>query len=638
MNRIFLLAALAVAAFTGPLSAQVWDFSGNSRLSGTWVFRESIYVANAAGSVGRAVIIYGTITFTPGSGTYALSGNVIDSAQGAGSYSVTGTYSIGSNGQGFLEHPYFDNRSVHGLVADGVFIGSSTEGGINDLFIAVPASSATNASFIGNFTLDYIQFSGGTVANTYNSTASFAANGNGNIGTVNVRTYLGPGNTPALVNSTETGVTYSFANGVGTLRFPNTAQLPIRGDKLMYISPDGRFIFGGSIAAGTYDLFVGVRRGASTESLNGLYYSAGVNHLPASSTQPPSLDTFYGAFTARNGTILEHQRFLSTLNTAPVNYTGVSVYPLAVGEYTDTFSAVEYAISENGGIRIGIGQSPYLGMRLAVRAPSFASTGSAPYIDPSGIINAASFSPFTTGLAPGELVAIFGRNLSSSTQVMQGGQAFPPSLGGVQVFMNNRPAAIYYVTPELISAIVPYGTNEPIVEVKVVRDGVESNVVTMFRHVTNPGIFSQTASGEGLGAVLVIRDSGASLVTEQNPARPGEIISVYLTGLGAVSPTIPDGAVGGSTNLNRTPPGTVRAYIDNLEGEVLYSGLVPTLAGLYQVNVRVPDNASAGNVFLDIATPDGYTSQVMLAVGPPLAASDEAAPRKAQDQPFVRRR
>jgi uncharacterized protein (TIGR03437 family) len=632
MNQFVRRAAFLLAVCAAPAAAQLWDFSGNSRLSGTWVFRETIYVANAAGSINRAVVLYGNITFNPAQGSYSLSGNVIDSAVGSGPYTTSGAYSIGSNGHGFLRHPYSSSGFLHGLAADGIFIASATESGINDLFIAVPASSATNATLSGNYTLGYfITQGGGPVSNSYDTVAQFAANGNGNIGTVTSRTYLG--NSPAPVNVVMSNVTYSFANGIGTVRFPTTGQPPLRGDKQLMISPDGNFIFGGSIATGAgavFDLFIGVRRGASAPEFSGLYYSAGFNHVPG------ALDTFYGALTARGGTILEHQRYLATSGPTPVNYTGSSVYPPGASEYTDSASAVEYTIADAGAIRIGVGQSPYLGLRLAVRAPRFsAPPGTAPYINPTGIINAASFAPFTAGLAPGELVAIFGERLSSATHVMQGGEPFPLSLNGVQVFMNNRPAAIYYVTPSLVSAIVPYGTSEPIVEVKVVRDGVESNVVYLFRYLTGPGIFSQAASGEGLGAVL---RSNFSLATPANPARPGEVISVYLTGLGAVSPSIPDGAVGSSTTLNRTPPGTVRAFVDNLEAEVLYSGLVPTLAGLYQVNLRVPDNASAGNVFLDIATPDAYTSQVLLPVGPPTASSDAAPPAKAPAAVFLRRR
>jgi len=132
-------------------------------------------------------------------------------------------------------------------------------------------------------------------------------------------------------------------------------------------------------------------------------------------------------------------------------------------------------------------------------------------------------------------------------------------------------------------------------------------------------------------------------VTEAKPAKPGEVIQVFLTGLGGVFPTVADGALGGATatNLNTTLPGTVGANIDGIVVDstgIPYSGLAPGLAGLYQLNVTVPAAASSGNVFLDIATPDAYTSQVALPVGAATASSDTVVPRKAEERPFVRRR
>ncbi len=622
MTRFLRAVAFLTASLALPVSAQVWDFTGNNLLNGTYVFREVIYVTNTNGNVTRAVSVFGNIVFN-GNGSYTINGNVVDSTAGSGPFTTPGTYSIAPNGYGFIEHPYSPTGSLHGLVSNGVFIGSSTENGINDVMIAVPAGSATNATFSGAYTMGYI-LPAGAQTNTYGSIAQLNPNGNGNIGDVPVKTYLGATNSQP-VNQTESGVTYSFASGIGTLRFPTTTNLAIQGNKEMYISADGNFIFGGSRTG--FDLFVGVKRG-NAPRLDGLYYTAGINHIPG------SMDTFYGAFTARETVMLEHQRFLSTAAGLPLNYTAAGVLPSsATTDYTDTLSAVEYTVSQDANVRIGVGQSPYIGLRVAVRGPKFTAPSAAPYIDPTGIINAASYAPFTSGVAPGELLSIYGSNLAASTVVTEGGVPFPKLLGGVRVLMNNREAAIYFVSPGQIAAIVPYQIAENIVEVKIERGGVTSNVVTMFRNVTHPGIFSQSQTGEGIGAVL---HTDFSLVTEASPARPGEVIQVFLTGLGAVSPSILDGDLGGISTLNRTPPGTVSAYVDNLPAEVSYAGLAPGLAGLYQVNLKVPDNSASGNVFLDIGTPDAYTSQTALPVG--AAQASDAILRSAGERPFVRRR
>ena len=85
------------------------------------------------------------------------------------------------------------------------------------------------------------------------------ANGQGNIGTVNVTGYVRT-NTQS---STQTlnNVTYSFSNGAAQINFGGTANNTalIGGTELLYISPDGNFIFGGNYNG--FDMFVGVRGG-----------------------------------------------------------------------------------------------------------------------------------------------------------------------------------------------------------------------------------------------------------------------------------------------------------------------------------------------------------------------------------------
>ncbi len=609
------MAMLAVAML--PATAQVWDFTGNNLMNGAYLFRELITVDNSGtGSVSRAIILTGTITFNSANGTYAISANVADSSNGSGSYTDTGAYSIAPNGQGFMDHPYLTTGSLHGMVANGVFIGSSTENRLNDIFIAVPAASATVGTFSGNYTMDYYLV-GGTSANSYDTIAQVTANGAGSAGTVSAKTYLG--NSTTTVNQSFSGVTYSFTNGIGTMTFPTTNQPAIGGAKQLLISPDGNFIFGGSTNTSVFDFFVGVRRSSgAVPKLSGLYYQMGLNHSPG------SLDTYYGAFNARAGTILEHQRYLAVGNQVALNYTASAVYPEAgATDYTDTISDVEYTVSQDGKYRIGAGQSPYLGLRVAIAGPKFTAPSSAPYVDPTGVINAASFAPFTTGVAPGELLSIYGANLANSTIVTQGGTPFPTTLGNVQVLFNNVPGAIYFVSSGQIAVIVPYGITGSVVQIQVVKGGVTSNAVTAFRYLTSPGIFSQAQSGEGIGAVL---HANYQLVTEANPAKIGETVQIFLTGLGSVFPSISDGGLGSSnaSSLNQTTPGAVKVYIGNVLADVAYAGLAPGLAGLYQVNATVPTGAGSGNVFLDVNTSDAITSQVALPVAP--AASSDAVP------------
>jgi uncharacterized protein (TIGR03437 family) len=110
-----------------------------------------------------------------------------------------------------------------------------------------------------------------------------------------------------------------------------------------------------------------------------------------------------------------------------------------------------------------------------------------------------------------------------------------------------------------------------------------------------PGIFTY---GNGSGALQHALDF--SPVTNTNPAKTGETIIVYATGLGAVKPPVATGAAAtgpASSTYCRFPP-TVNV------GDVLYSGSTPGFPGLYQMNVRLSAQLPSGNNSLKITWSD----------------------------------
>jgi uncharacterized protein (TIGR03437 family) len=296
------------------------------------------------------------------------------------------------------------------------------------------------------------------------------------------------------------------------------------------------------------------------------------------------------------------------------------------GTYSDSFtvkpdgtyttSLMRYLVS--GGVRIGSGIGPFLGINVAVAAPTFSGPGV--YLSPIGVVNAASSAPFTAGIAPGEFLTLYGTNLASELQVAPG-IPFPNTLGGVQVKISGLAAPIYYVSPTAVSVIVPYAVTGSIAQIQVISNGTASNTVSMFVNKTNPGVFTQNSTG--LGASAVIHLDG-SLVTSSNPAKIGETVSLFLTGLGAVNPLVPDGSAGPSDPLSQaTNPITVD--VGGIAATVSYVGLAPQLAGLYQINFTVPAGVTAGDRNLDIGGPDSYTTQSLISVA--AAANAEAAPQ-----------
>lgn len=624
-------------------TAITWDTSGNKLLNGTYYFREVAYVpcfdpygytCYYYGDLTDAVVIYGNITFD-GNGNYTISGQGFEAASSTTPQAVTttGTYQISASGYGSLSSPILSGDTVYGLVSQGVFIGSSTENstGYNDLFIAAPVGSpeATNATLNGTYWIAHMDFPSLDTTLARDAFFQLSADGQGNIGTITANGYIGASGS-SVVTQTIQGATYSFSNGAANVSFGGTLSSSglIAGGKILYISPDGNFVFGGTSNA--LDFFVGVRVESSASSpidLSGLYYQAGLDEDESylATAGFPSLDTFYGSFGTNSGAIVGHQRVLAPLITTPYDYTYDDSYAVnSDGTYDSPDGSTHYVVGAGGAVRIGSGIGPYLGISVALQAPTFSGPGV--YLNPTGVVNAASSAPFTAGVARGELITLIGTGLAPDT-VVANTLTFPTTLDGVQVTINNRPAPIYYVSNTQLAVLVPYATELSIAQIQVINNDVASNTVTVYMDLTAPGVFTIPAGGIGYAAAL---HSDYSLVTTSHPAQVGETVAVFVTGLGDVSPTNPDGAPGpdGTASPLSLATNQITADMDGIAATVAYTGLAPDLPGLYQVNVTVPSGVTSGDVTINLSGPDSYTSEAVIPVGTATTASTAHAPHR----------
>ena len=630
--RALLLISMATGLFA---QTSTWDTSGNGMLNGQYYFRHVLYVLSSTGdgSLYDELAVYGTVTFN-GAGAYTMNATLVDiQAQQLQSGTLSGTYSIAASGQGFLSNPISTGDFIYGMVnAQHIFVGSSTENanGYNDLLIAAPLSSPLPgvSTFKGSYSLSYMDLSSGSPLYTLGAIVSMNPDGAGNLGTVGVAGYVGQGGSSKIVQSL-TNVKYIFSGGAGVVTFPNSNTAAFTGQYYLYFSPDGNFVFGGSPYAA--DMFVGVRTGTGTPSLSGLYYEAGLDQDESTLLNAgyASLDSFYGSLSAGGGNIVGHQRLLDFFNPMPANYTYSDTYNVpSNGAYSNP--SMNYVVG--GGIRIGSGIGPYLGLSVALQAPTMSSSLSTTgvFLNPQGIVNAGSSAPFTAGIAPGELLTLYGSNLASGLQVASAAP-FLTTLGGVQVMINGIYAPIYYVTPTQLSAIVPYGISGTVATVKVFNNNVQSNVVTSLISTTAPGVLTQLQNGLGYGDAV---HQDGTLVNAKSPAQIGETVSVFVTGLGAVSPTILDGAAGPTTPLSNATA-TIAAYIGGVQATITYAGLAPQLAGLYQINLTVPAGVTAGDNNLDIAGPDAYSSECLIAIGGATSGTSTSAAAKHRSVPHA---
>ncbi len=302
-------------------------------------------------------------------------------------------------------------------------------------------------------------------------------------------------------------------------------------DALCFLSADGNFFFGGSATG--WDMIVGVRAMAGSvppDALKGTYYQAGADVTPAGGFT--TLATYYGAFSAGSGTIVGHQRLLagfgSAPNYTPFDYTYADLFTVAADGTQEDFLGIQNVVGAGGAIRIGFGNQSRVGINVALRAPDFSGAGV--YLNPTGVANAASSAPLYRREFPaGGFIALYGTNLASTQQQ---DATMPFRLGGVQVLINSRPAPIYFVRSDVVLAIVPYATTGTVASVQVINSTGASDIRTVRVKDSTPGIYTNPPGGVGYVIAQHVQDNSYATITPQNPARPGETILLYLTGLG----------------------------------------------------------------------------------------------------------
>lgn len=234
---------------------------------------------------------------------------------------------------------------------------------------------------------------------------------------------------------------------------------------------------------------------------------------------------------------------------------------------------------------------------------------------PQNIV-ATSAASFQVGLPPsGSIGAIFCTGLQLQGIVAAQMLPLPTTLAGISVTVGGAPAPILAVADdggyEQINFQVPQGivATQNSTIIVVTQNGNHGSAQVPIS--TSPGDFFLLSGG--LGAFQHASDF--SLVTEQNPARPGEIIVGYLTGLPGTNPAVPIGEPSPQTPLEVVPQANqmddVNFFAILLNGtpiapnsvsglDNLFLGLSPGLVGVYQVNFMVPFSAAPGNTNIQI--------------------------------------
>lgn len=219
-----------------------------------------------------------------------------------------------------------------------------------------------------------------------------------------------------------------------------------------------------------------------------------------------------------------------------------------------------------------------------------------PAIASGGILNAANY---TAQVSPGALATLFGSNFVGSGESGTASVPLPASFAGVSVSVNGKAAPVLFISTDQINFQIPWETAPGSATVTVSSSAIQSAAAKVTVLAAAPGLFFQ-------GSQAIVQNFDYSLNSSSNPAKDGALIIAYLTGAGAVSPAVADGAPASASPVSNVTS-TVTATIDSQTAQVKFAGLAPDFVGLWQVNLLVPAGLAQGDYPLIISV-DGQSS------------------------------
>ncbi len=211
-----------------------------------------------------------------------------------------------------------------------------------------------------------------------------------------------------------------------------------------------------------------------------------------------------------------------------------------------------------------------------------------PRFTSESVVHAASFS--SGPVAPGQIVSIFGAGLGPATAVRGAVDAetglMPAALAGASVSIDGTPAPLLYAQESQINAQIPYEiAGRENVRLAVAYGGVAGPGAALAVSPARPALFLIPGSM----SALVLNEDGR-LNGAAQPARPGESVMLFGSGQGETAPPAVSGRPASAMDARRIED--VAVTIGGAAAEIVSAGLAPGFAGVFQIEVRIPDAAS----------------------------------------------
>jgi uncharacterized protein (TIGR03437 family) len=241
------------------------------------------------------------------------------------------------------------------------------------------------------------------------------------------------------------------------------------------------------------------------------------------------------------------------------------------------------------------------------------------------LIASYPLNSFLGGGAPGSIVVAGDFNLPFPSAV--GTPPYSTELAGIAVTVEHHAAPVLLVSPAEIEFQIPWEAavsppasgSPPFPRPEPMGpDAVMPGAGPLFEAAFPITILSSWPAILPLAPVevrgplpgyvpIAVHQDGTRLVTYDQPAAPGEIVTMYGTGFGAVSPAQADGVPAALNPLALvTPPITISggSAPNNVLITPSYLGLAPGFVGLYQLNFQIPSDlpVSTSNIMLQISS------------------------------------
>lgn len=212
-----------------------------------------------------------------------------------------------------------------------------------------------------------------------------------------------------------------------------------------------------------------------------------------------------------------------------------------------------------------------------------------PQISGVGPVFGSTLVPAPSGFAAAETIAIYGTNLCSTAATAT--PTLPDRLAACIVQVDGTNLHVYYAGASQINAVLlqtlAQGSHQ-----LVVQHYTDTTYKTMaaqsasFNLTVNPASMAFAERTDGGAQILLAQYTDGSFAGPEKPVLAGNIVTLYLTGLGKTAQTFTEGAAPKAASSAVTP---IQVTVQGLPATVLYDGVQPSYPGIDQINLQLPN-------------------------------------------------